>query len=82
MGKKCGTLGAPTCAQAFELSFLGLSSLSFFLERRLFVKPPVLQFPEETVRLHFPLEQPQRFFQVPVVDSYLQLSDFLPPPRS
>lgn len=50
--------GPSAIPQTFQFPFLCFYPLPFLLYRGLFIKTPVLQLSEETVCLHFSLEQP------------------------
>jgi hypothetical protein len=70
--------GWPRSLEEFPLSLLRLQLLPLFLHRGLFVKAPLLQFPENPVELEFLFQVTQGLFDVPGLDPYLQ--DRPPPP--
>lgn len=75
--------GRPVCfahLEAFQPSFFGFDPFSFLFDRWFLVMASVFQLPEQTIGLHFPLEEPDGFFYIFIVNPYLQLFEFLPPP--
>src|SRR5512142_2295533 len=77
-------IGGARALEELPFSLLRLQLFPLLFHRGLFVKAPLLQLPEHSVKLEFLFQGPHRLFDVPGLNPYLQ-DRFLPPlnpPRS